>query len=418
VRILILSNYYPPAAFGGQEQRCSEVALALAGRGHSVRVLTSRGDGLPRQESDSGVSVQRCLHLQAHPGFLQTGLRFFSRHRQVQGDLDCLRRILTEFSPDIVYIWGMWNVSRSVPWLAEQLCPGKVVYNISDYWLTLPEAYIQYWRAPSGRVMLRLVKYLLGRMVLTQMTSLPLPQLRLEHPICISRAIRDRLLQSGVSVEHARVIYGGIRAERFDANGSRQRNRVSGGDVKLLYAGRIVPEKGVRTAIVALSLIPNECRSLVTLDVVGDGEPSYQAQLQRLVHRHGLENHVTFHGRVAYQDIPMLFRQYDVFVFPSEWEEPFARSVLEAMAAGLPVIGTNTGGTGEVLVAGETGLVFPPGDASTLAHRIQFLVENPSIVRTLVTQAQQVVRERFTFQRMMDESEAYLLHVTSLTRGQ
>jgi len=88
------------------------------------------------------------------------------------------------------------------------------------------------------------------------------------------------------------------------------------------------------------------------------------------------------------------------------------------MAAGLSVIGTNTGGTGEVLVEGETGLVFPPGDASALAHRIQFLLDNPPLVRELVTRAQEVVQECFTFQRMMDEIEAHLLHITWLTRDQ
>jgi len=263
-----------------------------------------------------------------------------------------------------------------------------------------------------------LAKKLLGCLVLTRLADEPLPHLQLEHPICVSRSIRDRLVQLGLPVKHARVIYGGIRAERFQVSANQQRTCVSGRGVKMLYAGRLAPEKGVHTAILALSLIPDECRSLVTLDVVGNGEPSYQASLQRLVHSHGLESHVTFHDRVAYQDMPTLFRHYDAFIFPSEGEEPFARSVLEARAAGLSVIGTNTGGTGEVLVEGETGLVFPPGDASALAHRIQFLLDNPPLVRELVTRAQEVVQECFTFQRMMDEIEAHLLHITWLTRDQ
>ena len=70
-------------------------------------------------------------------------------------------------------------------------------------------------------------------------------------------------------------------------------------------------------------------------------------------------------------------RQYDILVLPSVWEEPLARVMQEAMATGLLVVGTNTGGTGEVLVHGDTGMVFPRTDAAALAECIETAAANP-----------------------------------------
>jgi glycogen(starch) synthase len=100
--------------------------------------------------------------------------------------------------------------------------------------------------------------------------------------------------------------------------------------------------------------------------------------------------------------------QYDALIFPSEWQEPFARTVLEAMAAGLVVIGTTTGGTGEILVDEVTGLTFPAGDAQVLARQIQHLYHNPTLRVQLAKIGQQCVIQNFTFSRMVDQIETAL----------
>lgn len=103
-----------------------------------------------------------------------------------------------------------------------------------------------------------------------------------------------------------------------------------------------------------------------------------------------------------------MMAEHDVLVFPSEWEEPFARTVLEGMATGLPVIGALTGGTGEILVEGETGLTFAAGDSEGLARQIRRLAEEPALRRRLAANGRAVVASRFTLQRMVDELEAAL----------
>jgi glycosyltransferase involved in cell wall biosynthesis len=184
----------------------------------------------------------------------------------------------------------------------------------------------------------------------------------------------------------------------------------------VLYAGRLTADKGVHTAIQALGLLPPHVLRTLTLDIVGAGEPTYERQLQALVEQHRLGASVRFLGRVPRREMPQVFAEHDVLVFPSEWEEPFARTVLEAMAAGLVVVGTTTGGTGEVLIEGETGLTFLSGDAAALAGQLGRLVETPALLSRLSDAGRQRVMNEFTLSRMVDQFEAELLSMAQPVR--
>jgi glycosyltransferase involved in cell wall biosynthesis len=110
--------------------------------------------------------------------------------------------------------------------------------------------------------------------------------------------------------------------------------------------------------------------------------------------------------------MPDLMRQFDILVLPSIWEEPLARVMQEAMATGLLVVGTNTGGTGEVLIDGATGLVFPKGDAAALAQCLETAAANPDRAHHMAANGRRRILEHFSLDRMVDEMESYLEHVT------
>lgn len=392
--------------------RCCEVADALSRRGHSVQVLTSIEGSLAASDSDRDAHVHRALHLQVVPGVGRTALQYFlARKKHQQQDLDSLRCLVADFRPDIIFVWGMWNLPRSIPWLAEQLCPGRVVYSFSDYWLTLPDAYVQNWRTPSRRPITSVPKKLLSRLALAQLEKEVRLPLRLEHPICVSRAVRDLLVAEGVPVAHACIIHGGIEVDRYERAAAARKGCSAHDPLRVLYAGRLSPDKGVHTAVRALGLLAHTHRVPVKLVLAGRGDPAYESSLRDLVRREGLEKSVSFLGRIPYEEMPALMGSYDVLVFPSEWAEPFARTVLEGMAAGLAVIGTTTGGTGEILVEGETGLTFPAGNAEALAAQIHRLQDDPLLRQRLSAAGQKCVREGFTFERMVDRIAGYLQEI-------
>jgi glycosyltransferase involved in cell wall biosynthesis len=104
---------------------------------------------------------------------------------------------------------------------------------------------------------------------------------------------------------------------------------------------------------------------------------------------------------------------HDVFLFTSLSEEPIARTVMEAMAAGLAVIATPVGGQVEMLEEGANVLTFPPGDPAALAGHIQRLLDDPTLLRRLAAAGRQTVLQRFTVRRMVDEYEAWLEEIVA-----
>jgi glycosyltransferase involved in cell wall biosynthesis len=414
MRILFLSNSYPPFARGGYEQWCQEVADELTKRGHKVCVLTSHVPDSNQTPISNGTQVQHSLFLEVDGGLAHTIARLLKdRQRLERENLKRTRNLIRDFQPDVALIWGMWNVPRSVPALVEQLLFNRVAYYICDYWLSLPNAYVQRWQEPSRRGGTQWPKKLLGKFFLPRLKKESTIPLRLAHPICVSKAVRRLLVEAHVPVEHAQVIYGGTQVEEFVTVATNTPQQNDTNRLKLLYAGRLDVEKGVHTAIEAMGLLADQHKPRVTLDIIGRGNPDYETKLNALVQSYHLTQNVYFRGSVLRSDIPAVFAQYDGLIFPSEWQEPFARTVLEAMAAGLVVIGATTGGTVEILVNGETGLTFPPGDAETLAQQLNQLCANPELRQRLAKAGQQCVSKRFTFRRMVDQIETSLQQIVA-----
>jgi glycogen(starch) synthase len=405
MRILCLSNYFPPFEQGGYEQWCSEIATALVERDHDVHVLTSR----TRQVDETaityvdGVAVHRRLHLEIEGGVAATGARLvFTRRAVERRNLNHLRALLDLVRPDVALIWGMWNVPRSVAASVERMLPGRVIYYFCDYWPALPSAYIQHWEAPPRRAWAGSAKRLLGRLALAHLHREKLDALRLDQPLCVSRAVKRVLLQANVRVEHARVLYGGTRMANGPATRTAADSVTRARSLRLLYAGRLVPTKGVHTAIRALSQLARDRPA--SLSIVGGGDAGYARELRNLARASGQLARVEFRGSATRHEMATIFGEHDVLVLPSDWEA-FPRVMLEAMAAGLVVVGTTTGGTGELLVEGKTGLTFPYEDAGALARQLRRLCDDRDLWLRLARTGQECIQREFTFSRMADQFE-------------
>jgi glycogen synthase len=419
LRILFVSNFLPPPERGGYEQWCAEVADALSARGHQLAVLTSResrGGGI---EAIREVEIHRVLHREVQSGMLDTAIRILKdRRRLEQENLELVQELVARLDPDVALIWGMWNVPRSVPALLERLLGDRVAYYLCDYWPSLPSAYLQQWQADARRPLTMLPKKVAGRLFLERMTRETTVTLELRKPICVSRAVRELLVQAGVPIGHASVIHGGAMVEEFSAanGGHLQRNTDS---FRLVLAGRLTPDKGADTAVDAMRLLASTRHTRpISLDIVGLGGADFGRELRAFVNRHGLEAKVRFLPPVPRTQMPALLAGYNALLLPSRWPEPFARIVLEAMAAGLVVIGTSTGGTGEVLIDQETGLCFPPGDAVSLAAQVERVAQDEGLARRLSEEGQRRVRERFTFLGMVEKLEAALVALAANGAGE
>ena len=205
--------------------------------------------------------------------------------------------------------------------------------------------------------------------------------------ICCSEFIRCRFLQTGsYPPDRVFVVHNGVDLSRFaNANGDELRRRwgIRADELLILYAGAIAWEKGVIHLVRALQRLRG--RTAMRLMVAGasdlwqspDAPPGrvdrYEQEVQAA--SEGLPVH--WLGSVPHGEMGKVYQAADICVCPSVWDDPHPTVVVEAMAAGRPVIGSAVGGIPETVVAGETGLLIPPGDPAALAAALQQLLAAP-----------------------------------------
>jgi glycosyltransferase involved in cell wall biosynthesis len=389
------------------------VAEHLKARGHEITVLTSTygATGSPAEPS-----IERRLRLECdiyHYRPQQALLRYWPDRRSNER---AVRELVTRVNPHAIVVWGMWNLSPTVATQLERLAGPRVVYYLANEWPIEPGAHQAYWDGSAnslpGRAFKRLLRHPVRLLLRDEWRPLCL---RMEHAIVCSQAVRDGIIAGGTGLRGARVLYHGIDPAPYAAARSLQAGNDRSGSFKVVFVGSLVPHKGTHTAIEAIVRLKDlEDGCCVTLDVLGAGHPDYEARLNRLVDENGLRDRVTFHAPIPRSDLPGFLAQFDALVLPSIWPEPQARISQEAMAAGLVLVGTLTGGTKEILIDGVNGLAFAPDDPDDLAARLRRISADPDLRSALIRAGWQTVNERFTVSRMIDELEAYLTEVRSM----
>lgn len=169
---------------------------------------------------------------------------------------------------------------------------------------------------------------------------------------------------------------------------------------KVLFCGRICPEKGVDILIKALSLV-NDADIIVKL--LGDGSPDYVDSLSILAQYLGVSEQIRFLG--YHEDVHPFINSADVVVCPSVVKEACPLSVLESMAHGKAVIASDNGGQAEFITSGRNGVLVPPGDTEKLAHAIAMLRNDILLRESLGLNAKTTFEKEFSLERFIDKIE-------------
>jgi glycosyltransferase involved in cell wall biosynthesis len=417
MRILFLTNFYQIHGAGGEEQSCQQVVEGLKQRGHATLVLTSmQGSNNVPVETNG---IYRSLYLEMDLAPLRHSITFFTRRKaREKHNLQVFERVIKQFDPDIIFIWGMWNLPYSLPAFAEARYPHKVAYRFATYWPTLPSQHEFYWRTPGRNWYTRIPKRVLSSIALAMLNKeVRHVPLTIKHSICVSAACRDILVKAGIPISNARIIYTGLDVNKYLTGETPQLDHEDH-RLNVLYAGRLTSDKGIDTAIEAMTkLVFNQGRQGIRLSLVGSGSIDYESSLRRLVSQAKLTEYVSFLGWVSPEEMPMLMREFDVLLLPSIWPEPFARVLTEGMISGLVVVATPTGGTPEIVLDGENGLLFMPGNPDDLAQKISRLADDPELRKKLAKAGKQTVMEKFTMTNMMDDIESFLQDVAYVPTG-
>jgi glycogen synthase len=413
MKVLFLSNMYPPHVIGGYEALCQEAVEGFARLGHQVSVLTSTY-GYDKEFSEG--NIHRLLSLEGDLQFYKMKDAWSYPQRR-ERNLEHLRRLVADEKPDIVFIWGMWNLSRSVAQEAERLMGPRVVYYLANPWPIEANMHQSFWDAPATSPAKTLAKKLLripARIVLREeWKKVPL---KFEHAPCCSAAQRDQLLEAGVPLKDAPVIYEGVDLTNYLAQANRRTYEMNG-SLSLVFVGILAEHKGVHTILEALSRLSSEERKRLRLTILGKGHQQYEARLHGLVSQHQLSDVVTFQKPIPRADLPEFLGKFDVLLLPSVWAEPLARIMQEGLASGMAVVGSANGGTAETIVHGENGLLFQPGDASDLAKQVRRMLKEPSLLRKLAEGGRKTAEERFDIHTMVANLETYLMKVNEKACG-
>src|SRR5260221_554903 len=429
VKILVLTNFYPPHHAGTFDFRVQTLTDALQSRGHTMHVLTSK-HGMNIEQT--GGPVERRLLLNGvyeHPAVTRMGeLRSLE-----MANHNILNETIAAFQPDLIHVHSLLGLSKSLIFaLRHARLP--TVYDVADYWLAedmRADPWLRWWNRPGGPALPRFWRACLElagrrnpldsqaptRMVkgydripevygeaAERVNAVPnsISAFRFDRLYFCSQALREATEQAGFRVSHAEVIYPGIPTQQYVGEMKPASAPVS----KFLIVGRLDAKSGALTALKALEAARGR-QSKASLSIYGQGDSDYIAGVRSYIAMHQLPVDFLPVSNIN-RDLPAVYRRHDALLHTCEWNEPFALKPLEAMASGFPVIGTEVGGVREIFRHGENALTYPPGDVEALAARLEELQSRPDLRCQIAETAQQEVLSKYNETAVTDRIENYL----------
>ena len=374
MRILHLLHDFPPESVGGVEVHVQRLTQALEALGHDVAIVAGTSSQEPVLQSTRNVwRLQRSRRDARHTAHDPEFSRQFAT-------------IIREFRPDIVHVHHLMNLCWSMP-LVARLQGARVVFSVHDYWLRCPQMLLMTAageecsgpgldlrcarcvpgaEARSSMVVLKaLARKAAGRVVL----------LACNRVIAPSALVEDLLSQWGVSRSRIRRIPYGVPRLESRARADRPGLRTTFG-----YVGAIKPHKGLTCLFRAFGKLGPAVKA--ELQVFGDiqRDPHFARRLSYLAAN---VPRIRFAGAFPPHDLEAVLSRLDVLVVPSLWRETGPQVAREALAGGVPVLASDIGGLREVVVPGRNGILFPAGDADTLAHQIEQICMVPGVLASL-----------------------------------
>ena len=374
MKILTVTNYYPPHFIGGYEIACKETMDYLQDQGHEVVVLTSSY----KTQHDKDHSILRYMHL----------INYAKTSRVKKLILEYLNYMILyntirTFKPDLVYFWSLRGIGTNILKAVEEHKVAKV-FEIGDFWM---QGYMQ----PTLKDKL--------------MSILPFTkdkEIQISPAICVSEWVREEMNTK----YNSSVTYMYPNATSIPPV-SIQNTK----DIKFIFSGRIDEEKGLDLAILALvqfaSKYPNKPFSF---HIYGSGEDNYISKCKKLAKP--IEAKVHFQGKV--KDKSEIYTNATILLMPTRMREPFGLVVIEAMANKCAVIATNAYGPAEIIDHEVNGLLFDIEKEDELFLQIQKLYFNKELLCKIQDNAYEHVSSKYSIMHVKPKIEKLLQSIAGV----
>lgn len=420
MKILILTNFYPPHIVDPSDQRAETICEALKGRGHQVRVLTSTGGSA--KEYDDG-RVARMLRLNgAHTGKVVSEVDELEEIEQQNNN--ALGKVLDEFGPDVVHVFSLQGIGKSV---LLQLQDADVPYalDVADPWLRTEfttDPWLVYWNSDQVSFAKKMMR--MGASITGSNKKVPTAAMKDGKPIkdlfdaggnvkntkefiiprlyfCtepLKITARDQLF----TVEHAEVIPSAISPDKFNGDPLAATETAS----KFLVVTELNESSRILEITEALgALLAAGHRASLT--IYGQGNSDFMSMLRNRVLTAKLPveirkvvNPVT--------ELPKIYREHHAFIYASANAEPWVPAPLQAMACGLPVIINRAFELQEFYRHRENCLFYDSEDIGLLAGRMLELIQDGESRHELAANGQSQVLRAFDEADMFERVDRFL----------
>ena len=387
MKIAMVSEHASPLATlggvdaGGQNVHVAALATALAERGHEVVVYTRRDSpALPRR-----VTMRPGLHVEHISAGPAVPIAKDQLLPYMAAFAEGLIRTWVAHRPDVVHAHFWMSGLASIQAAARFGVP--VVQTFHALGVVKRRWQADQDTSPASRIDVeREVACRADRVIAT----------------CSDEAAELRAL--GVAANRVDVVPCGVDVSLFRPAAGESRSVRS--TARLLIVSRLVPRKGVEEAIRALALIP--AAELVVVGGPGvdqlDTDPEVK-RLRQVVAECGIADRVSLTGHLPHEELPAIIRTSDLLL-AVPWYEPFGITVLEAMACGVPVIGSAVGGLLDTVVPGVTGLLVTRRDPGSIAAAIRLLLNDAPRRAAMGRAGAHRVRELYTWERIAERTES------------
>ncbi len=374
-RILVINNLYPPQELGGYGRLLYDFTNILENRGHSIYVLTSNTPYLGAIDQDQS-NVDRSLLLF---GSWQNGICRPIGDKEkilqiIKKNDEKLQNVIKHFSPQLCLLGNIDFLSHSIlqPLLKNGI---PVIHHLGN---SNPGYSVQ-----------------------------DTPKSRFYHLATASNWLKEEILKQGYSLHQIGVIYPGALVKEFKMSVLPALDKL-----RIAYASIILPYKGPHILINALKRL-HDMGVDFSCSLAGTStDEKFVNSLKNFITQAGMDEKVTFPGFLPREDLKNFFARHNVLVFPSVFQEPFGISQVEAMAAGLTVVTSGTGGAKEIVEHRLSGVIFNSEDHESLARELLQLTGDEERWRQIALAGQKRALQCFDIEKSVDDIERIYCHLT------
>jgi heptosyltransferase-2 len=401
MKILVVSNFFPPFHKTGFALGCRDLVQSLIKRQHQIKVLTG-AHGMENTQIENHIHRKLVINDEELPDWKDVFLKEFTNQTY-------FRKICVDFEPEIVFFFDLSHVSLSLLPLADDMgLPSCSYYSNNGFITPEKDQWHKLW--PKGNQRFKVLRFLTHRFKLT----LPQPFKPSTHSVFTSNHLKNVAMDLKRATPDAEVVPLGLDINRFPYKKVKKEK-----PSRLLYVGNIHPDNGIDDVIKAMHLLKNGYgQDSLSLTIAGDEtkSPDYTTYLRDLAENLGIPNSLEFVGFIPQENMPDVYHSNDILVSPSLLDDSSNRTVLEAMSSGIAIVSSSTESKMEILEDRSTAMIYTKENPASCADKIRRFLEDHEYMESIRTNARRSVESKFQISRSVDLLENIFLRAKEKTK--